>query len=143
MDINELQKLITHGESNTVEFKRSTATLKSASETLCAFLNCHGGHVLIGVNNDGQIVGQTIADKTKLDISNTLKKFEPSANIDTSYVSIGGELFVIILSAKPEPNSIPYTFQGRAHTREQADTHIMPQTKYQQLLLTRQTKPIL
>jgi len=40
-----LQTLIAQGESETLEFKRSTAELKRAGETLCAFLNSEGGKV--------------------------------------------------------------------------------------------------
>jgi ATP-dependent DNA helicase RecG len=38
-----LQWLIAQGESETLELKRSTAELKPAGETLCAFLNGEGG----------------------------------------------------------------------------------------------------
>ncbi len=44
-----LTQLIAQGESETLELKRSTAELKRAGETLCAFLNGEGGKVLIGV----------------------------------------------------------------------------------------------
>lgn len=38
----DLQSLVAQGESETLEFKRSTAELKRAGETLCAFLNDEG-----------------------------------------------------------------------------------------------------
>ncbi|HEX9639965.1 MAG TPA: ATP-binding protein, partial [Candidatus Krumholzibacteria bacterium] len=50
-----LQSLIVQGESETLELKRSTAELKRAGETLCAFLNGEGGKVLIGVGPDGAL----------------------------------------------------------------------------------------
>jgi hypothetical protein len=53
-----LQSLIAQGESETLEVKRSTAELKRAGETLCAFLNGEGGKVLIGVAPDGKEPGQ-------------------------------------------------------------------------------------
>lgn len=59
-----LHSLIAHGESETLEFKRSTAELRRAGETLCAFLNGEGGQMLIGVAQDGKIVGQQVADIT-------------------------------------------------------------------------------
>ena len=46
--LEALFQLIAQGESETLEFKRSTAELKRAGETLCAFLNGEGGKVLIG-----------------------------------------------------------------------------------------------
>jgi ATP-dependent DNA helicase RecG len=38
-----LQAIIAQGESETLEFKRSTAELQGAGQTLCAFLNGDGG----------------------------------------------------------------------------------------------------
>ena len=43
MNLIALQSLIAQGESETLELKRSTAELKRAGETLCAFLNGDGG----------------------------------------------------------------------------------------------------
>ncbi len=62
-----LQTLVAQGESETLEFKRSTAELRRAGETLCAFLNGEGGQVLIGVGPDGKIVGQQVADIKRLE----------------------------------------------------------------------------
>lgn len=45
-----LQSLISRSESETLELKRSTAELRRAGETLCAFLNGEGGQVVIGVS---------------------------------------------------------------------------------------------
>jgi len=39
MKLERLKKLVAAGESETVEFKKSTAQLPRAGETLCAFLN--------------------------------------------------------------------------------------------------------
>lgn len=52
-----LQSIIGIGESETLELKLSTAELKRADETLCAFLNGEGSKVLIGVSPDGKLVG--------------------------------------------------------------------------------------
>ena len=74
-----LQSLIAQGESETLELKRSTAELKRAGETLCAFLNGEGGKVLIGVSPDGKLVAQDVADITLRDIAAMLGRFEPPA----------------------------------------------------------------
>ncbi len=72
----ELAQLTAQGESETLEFKRSTAELRRAGETLCAFLNGEGGQVLFGVAPDGKIIGQQVADITLRDIAATLGRFE-------------------------------------------------------------------
>jgi len=50
-NIIDIQSLIEKGESQTIEFKRSTATLKGAAETLCEFLNKKSGSVVISIGN--------------------------------------------------------------------------------------------
>jgi len=42
MNIKNVEELIKNGESETLEFKTSTGSIRSACETLCAFLNGKG-----------------------------------------------------------------------------------------------------
>lgn len=54
----QLKQLIQKGESLTTEFKESKSKLnKDVYETVCAFLNRDGGDILLGVADDGTIVG--------------------------------------------------------------------------------------
>jgi ATP-dependent DNA helicase RecG len=52
----DLEAMALAGESETVEFKKSSAQLPRAGETLCGMLNGNGGLVVIGVAPNGQIV---------------------------------------------------------------------------------------
>lgn len=61
MKLDQLTRFIQKGESETLEFKSSTANLKSAAKTLCAFLNGKGGVVLIGVSNEKKLIGQHVS----------------------------------------------------------------------------------
>tara|TARA_R110000868_G_scaffold266583_1_gene525818 strand:- start:34028 stop:35434 length:1407 start_codon:yes stop_codon:yes gene_type:complete len=141
MIIEEAKQLINGGESHVVELKKTTANLKAAAQTLCAFLNGAGGTVFVGVDDKLSIIGQHVTDKTRLDISSVLKKFEPTANIEVEYLSISKDRHLIAFTARPDSRCIPYTFDGRAYERQQADTHTMPQNRYQQLLLARHVQP--
>ncbi len=60
MNANERQltELIRQGESLTLECKECRRTLnRDVYETVCAFLNRHGGNLLLGVNDSGNITG--------------------------------------------------------------------------------------
>ena len=57
-------------------------------ETLCAFLNGEGGTVLFGVADNGKITGQEVSDKTKREIAEAIRLFEPFATITVSYANI-------------------------------------------------------
>ena len=58
MNLNALKRLVTRGEGQKLEFKRSTGELREALHTVCAFLNADGGKVLFGVRPDGTLMGQ-------------------------------------------------------------------------------------
>ena len=63
-NVEQLNALIQHGESETLEFKKSTAKLHAIFETICGFLNNQGGVLLIGVTDKGDLVGQDVTDST-------------------------------------------------------------------------------
>jgi len=75
--MSDLEWLIAGGESETLELKRSTGQLNRAGQTLCGFLNHAGGNVVIGVTDDGRIVGQEVSDKTRRELALMLGRFEP------------------------------------------------------------------
>ena len=53
-----LKQLIVNGESTTVEFKETKNKLPSSLfETVCSMLNRNGGHIFLGVKDDGEIIG--------------------------------------------------------------------------------------
>ena len=72
----ELLELIRGGENITVEFKKSrTEVTKDVYETVCAFSNRDGGHIFLGVKDNGEILGieEEKVDKVK-------KEFVTSVN---------------------------------------------------------------
>lgn len=57
MDLNELQSILTIGETVAVEFKRCGSGIENDTyETVCSFLNRFGGDLFLGVLDDGTVV---------------------------------------------------------------------------------------
>lgn len=137
MNLAALEALIAQGESETLELKRSTAELRRAGETLCAFLNGEGGQILIGVGPDGKIIGQQVSDNTLRDIAAMLGRFEPPARIEMDRVDVGGGRTVIVLDAPSAREHAPFTFEGKAYRRVGSTTTVMAQEEYGRLLLDR------
>ena len=55
---NTLLEIIKKKEKTTTEFKEAKNKLPSnLFETICAMLNRNGGHIFLGVNDDGSISG--------------------------------------------------------------------------------------
>ncbi len=55
----ELAELIRNGENSGVEFKRDDVHPDSLAKEIVALLNLEGGHVLLGVEDDGAMTGLT------------------------------------------------------------------------------------
>ena len=64
MTLAELKRLVAKGESDRVEFKRSTGTRNEAARTVCAMLNGLGGFVIFGVGDRGELLGQQIGQRS-------------------------------------------------------------------------------
>jgi ATP-dependent DNA helicase RecG len=77
MTRDQLAAWTASGESETLEFKKSTAERDRACRTLCAFANGQGGRLLFGVTPSGKAVGQTVADHTLEELAQEFQGFEP------------------------------------------------------------------
>lgn len=112
MNLADLEQLIAGGVSATLELKRSTAELRRAGETLCAFLNGEGGQVVIGVAPDGKIKGQQVTDSTLRDTAAMLGRFEPAARVEMDRIDVGGGRTAIVLDAPPAREHAPSSSKG-------------------------------
>ena len=66
MRTTHIQELLRNGEGLSVEFKRCSGRIEhDVFETICAFLNRFGGDVLLGVEDDGTVVG-VVGDAERL-----------------------------------------------------------------------------
>ncbi len=137
MHLRELKDIVAQGESDTVEFKKSTGQLRRAGESLCGMLNGSGGMVLIGITPAGRIVGQEIADKTLREVASVLNKLEPPAGFNQIRVELESGKEVLVLKVIPNPELRPYVFDGRPYQRVGSTTSVMPQETYQRLLTER------
>jgi ATP-dependent DNA helicase RecG len=138
MTESDVRALALGGESETVEFKRSTGQLSRAGETLCSLLNGNGGQVIFGVAPDSQVVGQSVSDTTMQDVAQMIRRFEPPAPIEIERVPLAsGQEIIVLLVSSSAMDAIPFTYDGRPYQRIGTTTSVMPQETYQRLLLER------
>lgn len=137
--IDDIKNLIkSDTETDTIEFKKTTGQLERGMETLCAFLNGDGGTVLFGVTDEGKIIGQDIAGKTKETIGEAISRIEPNVNVRIFYVPMpDSEKKVIALHVESSRMERPFCYKGRPYMRFQNVTTVIPQDKYRQLLMER------
>lgn len=98
----ELLEMIHGSESITVEFKKSrTEVTKDVYETICAFSNRDGGHIFLGVKDNGEIVGieDGKVDKIKKEfvtsVNNENKMYPPLYLTPIEYETDGKHILYI------------------------------------------------
>ena len=103
-------------ESETTEFKKSTAELKGAAISIVAMLNKHGrGEVYFGIDDHGKILGQTIGRTTMKDVTQAVvDNTEPKVFPKVEVRQIDGKDCIVV-----EAHGInsPYFAYGRAYVR--------------------------
>lgn len=72
--LKRLQKLVSGGEGQHLEFKRKASFPDKIAREIIAFANTDGGTLLIGVDDDCSIPGVKFPEEESLQIRNALKK---------------------------------------------------------------------
>ena len=98
MTPDRITALAVAGESETIEFKKSTAEKDRACRTLCGFANGNGGRLLFGVTPSGRVVGQVVSDRTLEELAREFQAFEPPLFPAVDRVAIGAEREVLALT---------------------------------------------
>ncbi|MBA7575632.1 hypothetical protein ES708_17464 [subsurface metagenome] len=120
MTKEELKQIISQGETETVEFKATGRLLvATVAKVITAFLNSHGGKLIIGVKEPGQIIGIEEEQINRLKfftIRVALRNIKPKATAILSTMGIDGKRVVVI--EVPEGKTKPYGYHGTYFTRE-------------------------
>ncbi|MFW9614648.1 MAG: RNA-binding domain-containing protein [Macellibacteroides fermentans] len=139
---DKIKQIISRGEGLDVEFKESFDSLsRSVFETICAFLNRKGGHILLGVADNGEVVGvnkdtvQNQLDTLNRDTNNP-QIISPTFYLATEVVEVDGKTVIYIYV--PE-SSQPHTYKGVIYDRNgEGDTKLTNQQLITNLYLRKQ-----
>ena len=70
----DLEKIVLHGESETLEFKESLQLKDEMGESISAFSNSKGGVILIGISDKKEIRGVQVGKRTVIDLAEYVKR---------------------------------------------------------------------
>ncbi len=103
-------------ESETLEFKKTTAELSDAVIDVVAMLNKHRrGELFFGIKNDGEILGQMVSGSTLRDVSQKLtSNIKPQIYPTIEMVNID---YKDCIRVQFEGDNIPYFAYGKAYIR--------------------------
>ncbi|MFC1616760.1 RNA-binding domain-containing protein, partial [Candidatus Margulisiibacteriota bacterium] len=100
--ISRIKEIIKKGEGLAIEFKECKKALnRDVYETVCAFLNRSGGEILLGVNDNGEIIGidENCIERIKssfITAVNNSEKINPPVYLSAQEVSIEKKLIIYI-----------------------------------------------
>ena len=125
--------LIKQGEGISVEFKECRRSLnRDVYKTVCAFLNRHGGNLLLGVSDAGVVTGidPACVEQMKRDFVtaiNNPQKINPSCYLSVDEVEVEGKTILRIYV--PESSQV-HRCNGRIYDRnEDGDLDITDHTR--------------
>lgn len=114
--------MIAGGESTTVEFKRKAKSPEKLAKEFAAFANTKGGYLMIGVDDDGAIVGVP-SEKYEMDIIEQACYFyiDPPITPEIEIMTVAGKDVVVVRieqsSQKPHKLVIETSEDPQASTR--------------------------
>jgi ATP-dependent DNA helicase RecG len=137
MNLDHLRELIALGESETLEFKSSTAETTTAIRTACAMLNKSGGTILFGVRDNGEIVGHQVGEETIERLANDFaRQLNPPGYPKIAVVQLDSGRFVICVGLDSNQTNA-FTCEGRFYGRFGNTTRVLSATEIAQLLQRR------
>ncbi|MBN1687983.1 MAG: putative DNA binding domain-containing protein [Candidatus Omnitrophica bacterium] len=102
MKTDELKLLIAEGEGLTVEFKEKYTT--RIDRDMVALANAKGGFIVLGVDDNGKIIGERLTNQMKADILSLARNCDPHINIP-KISRVDGVVVIKVLEGDEKPYS--------------------------------------
>lgn len=116
----KIKELISEGEGQTCEFKLATEELpKNLFETVCAFLNTIGGYIILGVKDNGEIIGVNSEKVNEIkkeftSICNNEELINPTISLKLNKIKIADK---IVLYTYISPSETIETYKNKVFIR--------------------------
>jgi len=122
MNAKRLRAIIELGETDTVEFKRKFSGFEKIAKEMIALANTRGGLLLVGVDDDGTIIGVD-SEKSEIDLVTSSAEFysDPPIEHDIEVVEIDN-VDVIVVHI-PESRTKPHQL---VHSQSESNGAVDP-----------------
>jgi predicted HTH transcriptional regulator len=108
MNLQELTQLVSLGEGPFMEFKRRVPRAERMAKEIIAFSNTRGGRVLLGVDDDGTILGVRDAEEEEFALREALGSHtDPLVDVSIERISVTPKRDVILVTV-PESGRKPH-----------------------------------
>ena len=104
MTLQEIKRLVARGEGRHLEFKRRVPEPERVAKEVVAFANSGGGRLLIGVDDDGGIVGVRDSEEEEFALRTALgMNCRPSVRWVTERIAVTSRRDVIMVTVPDSP----------------------------------------
>ncbi len=133
MNNSLLTRLIKNGESESVEFVSPLVKMERIGEIVCSFLNKNGGTIILGVSDNGKIIGiknvQKYLDQVR---KHLFEKISPRFSYSMVKSQINNKETILI--DLPKGNSQPYSYSDQIFIRSHLHTRVATASDISQLI---------
>ena len=120
-----IKEWIMAGEGRELEFKTRVPAPQKMAKTVCAFANTRGGHIVVGVMDDGEIVGivdEEVEKKLLLEAANYYCEPPVSIHFETYMENYLMVLVAKIDESEQKPHSILQKGEEQVYIRVNAES---------------------
>ena len=99
-----LRALISQGEGERLEFKKKTTHPTRIARTLASLANTHGGQVLVGVDDDGRVVGVRDAEEEMYQLREAAQHYiDPPLALNFREIETDDDRIVLLVRVPESP----------------------------------------
>ena len=114
--LQDIESWVHGGESEVVEFKRSTGERREGTRTICAMLNHRGGRLVFGIEPNGRIIGQMVSDRTIEEVAQEIGEIEPPVFPAIERLDLPNGMQLVVVTTQSR-SAQPYSYRGHAYRR--------------------------
>lgn len=141
-----LKKMVRKGEGIDLEFKRKINHPEKVVREVVAFANTHGGHLLVGVSDSGEIPGLKFAEEEEFIMTKAIDELcKPKIQFEVESIQLSNKKVVLHYTIPPSTSKPHFAFlkknhrYGKAYVRVE-DRSIQASKEIRKLLKTERNK---
>ncbi len=116
MEMREIKRLIFGGENEFVEFKRKINHPEKVIREVVAFANTKGGHLFVGVDDDGSIPGCKYADEEDFILQKAMRELcRPKIQFDLEIFPLSEKRSLLHYYIHPGERKPYFAFEKKQH----------------------------
>ncbi len=140
MTPEEIQKMLSLGEGQRIEFKSSIRSVGVIGKVVCGFLNSSGGYLICGIDERGPVPGIDASEEKISQLERKLYEgISPRAYVSLQVEELEGKLILII--EVPAGKDVPYAFDNVFYIRDGERSKTADAETIRDMIMRREIEP--